>query len=362
MNNEKGFVLITALMILCLLTLIGIVSIKTSITEQQISTNTLIHHMEFYGAESGAIVAAVELWEDFKVASQDELRDPEFLTYDYSDTPEQFSNGVVWNWKAEPKLNESGEVLLYGDEDGDSMFEVNTTKGMPFMTVVGKGTHKRGGVALVEINYRFDPIFVMPDAALRVHSHVYGNGVSGSVSGIDASGTGCANVPGISYDIWDPDGNVDYSGTLEGNPPHGTSGGLYPMDLIAPSLKSKATIKITPDGNGKVSASDIVSAADDTQLVYLTGNSEIQNLSGYGILYVDGDLKLTGNLDWHGLILAQGSLTFSGGGSKVIYGSVIAMGDAIALNGGVDIQYDCTVVQDLFNKYSSYRVLSWRQI
>lgn len=361
MRNEQGFILITALLVMVLLTGMGIVAISVSNTEVKIATNSQIHWMEFYAAEAGAVVAPIQMWNDFKVASQDELKDVDFITYNYS-TPVALSNGALYDWKAEPALDDSGNVLLYGDEDGDALYEVNTTKGVPMMTVVGKGTHPRGGVAKVEIRYRFEPIFALPDAALRVHSHVNGNGVSGSISGIDASGTGCADVPGISYDIWDPDGNVDYGGTLEGNPPHTTSGGLYPMSLISEGLVKAADLTMVPDANDKVAADDIITSEADPQLVVITGNAEINNLTGWGILYVQGDLTAAGSLDWHGIILTDGNLTFSGGGSKTIYGSVIAMGDAIAINGGVDIQYDCTVVQDLYNKYSSMKTMSWRQL
>jgi hypothetical protein len=53
LNNEKGSVLIIAVMILVLLTVIGISAITTSNIEVQISGNDKINKMVFYAADSG---------------------------------------------------------------------------------------------------------------------------------------------------------------------------------------------------------------------------------------------------------------------------------------------------------------------
>jgi len=52
-NNENGFVLIIAIMVLVLLTIIGISASNTSINEIQTSTNSLLYERAFYTAESG---------------------------------------------------------------------------------------------------------------------------------------------------------------------------------------------------------------------------------------------------------------------------------------------------------------------
>jgi hypothetical protein len=52
-NNECGYVLVIAIMILALLTIIGISASNTSTTEVQTSTNSLLYERAFYTAESG---------------------------------------------------------------------------------------------------------------------------------------------------------------------------------------------------------------------------------------------------------------------------------------------------------------------
>lgn len=51
--NENGYVLVIAIMILALLTIIGISASKTSTTEIQTSTNSLLYERAFWTAESG---------------------------------------------------------------------------------------------------------------------------------------------------------------------------------------------------------------------------------------------------------------------------------------------------------------------
>lgn len=53
LNNDKGSVIIAALMILALLTIIGFAATNMSTTELNISTNSLLYERAFYTAEAG---------------------------------------------------------------------------------------------------------------------------------------------------------------------------------------------------------------------------------------------------------------------------------------------------------------------
>ena len=77
---------------------------------------------------------------------------------------------------------------------------------------------------------------------------------------------------------------------------------------------------------------------------------------------MEGDFEFAGSLDWNGIIIVGGNMTFSGGGTKTITGAVVGGGDAVALNGGVDIAYDCDILSDLYDNFSNYRMTSWRQL
>ena len=53
LKNDNGSVLVLAILILVLLTIIGMSAVNTSNTELQITTNSQVHKMAFYAAETG---------------------------------------------------------------------------------------------------------------------------------------------------------------------------------------------------------------------------------------------------------------------------------------------------------------------
>jgi len=358
MKNEDGYVIVIALMVLSILTVIGVSALRTSITETQISTNSLIYHMNFYAAESG--IALGPLW------AKDDANYPksEWENTDFIGTGEGTqSNLTSYIYEVTPQIgidpsDGGAKVLRYGDIDGDYLNEINYTVGPPLITVESHGTHPRGGDAAIEARFIFNPIFMMPDAALRVHSNVDGNGVSGSILGEGEAGNSCDNVADIMYDV--AGGTIEYGGDLGDTPLIAPSGGMYPIPLIQPLIAKRATQTIV--GSNNIDEGSIVTSADDPGVIYISGNAKTTNLSGYGILFVEGDFEFAGSLDWHGIIIVGSNMTFSGGGTKTITGAVIGGGDAVALNGGVDIAYDCNILSELHDNFSSYRMTSWRQI
>jgi hypothetical protein len=46
----------------------------------------------------------------------------------------------------------------------------------------------------------------------------------------------------------------------------------------------------------------------------------------------------------------------------MIYGAVVVQYEAQAINGSVDIIYDCEVLDDLFDNFLNYRMTNWSQI
>ncbi len=89
------------------------------------------------------------------------------------------------------------ESFLSGDENGDYLNVINFTKGVPLEIVIGEGTHIRRGTYKMGVTFIFEPIFMMPDAALHVHSSVTDNGVSGQIVGEGLPDTGCKAVVDI---------------------------------------------------------------------------------------------------------------------------------------------------------------------
>ncbi|HEA67631.1 MAG TPA: hypothetical protein ENI07_12525 [Desulfobacterales bacterium] len=68
-DNERGVVLIVAILILVILTLLGVTGIKTSSTEQAVAVNEEIYKMTFYAAEAGRtyVMANTDLYHTLNV-------------------------------------------------------------------------------------------------------------------------------------------------------------------------------------------------------------------------------------------------------------------------------------------------------
>jgi len=71
---------------------------------------------------------------------------------------------------------------------------------------------------------------------------------------------------------------------------------------------------------------------------YIPGSVKLTAAAqGSGILIVDGDLEINGGLNWYGLILVRGKVSFTGGAgaSTNLYGAILAGEDITAINNGI---------------------------
>jgi hypothetical protein len=362
MKNENGFAIVIAIGVLGLLTIIGVSALQISITEVKISANEYIYYKNFYAAESGPAYGPVWL-ADVDEDGNPNLPESEYTNVDWEavlDIPIgkiNHLNAVIRHRTAIDPDDGIEKVLLYGDGDGDYLNEVNFDKGVPLAIITSTGTcTTRSGKAVIESTHQWQSLFVMPGAALRVYSNVNGNGVSGSIIGEHKSGSSCDDIADIMYDV--AGGTIEYGGNLGVTPVIEESGGMYPMSIIDPIIRMNATQTII--GSMNIDESLIVTDADNPGIIFIDGSGKTTNLTGYGVLFVNGDFEFGGNLDWNGFIMVNGNITLSGGGSKIINGAVVAAGDAEAVNGSVDIQYDCDLLNDLNNMHSKYRMTSWK--
>lgn len=200
------------------------------------------------------------------------------------------------------------------------------------------------------------------NSALYAKGNVTGNGSSLSVDGDDNCGS-AASLPPV-YTL------APSSTTLNGTPimggsPAAPTNGPSSVDIAGyiNSLKGSAGVTILSDQNGinYGTGTSFVTCYSDTSNPNNVNGLTLQNVTGYGVLLVDGDLTLGGGFNWNGVILCSGVLTFNGGGAGVnIQGAVLAE-QTVSINGGLDIRYDSCMIDDAFNTQGR-KVISWRQI
>jgi hypothetical protein len=91
---------------------------------------------------------------------------------------------------------------------------------------------------------------------------------------------------------------------------------------------------------------------------YVPGSVKLtSDASGSGILIVDGDLEINGGLNWYGLVLVRGKVSFTGGAgaSTNLFGAILAGDDVSATNqvqsdgfgGSINFQYDVCALKNL---------------
>ncbi|MFI5234294.1 MAG: hypothetical protein ACHQXA_01155 [Gemmatimonadales bacterium] len=86
-------------------------------------------------------------------------------------------------------------------------------------------------------------------------------------------------------------------------------------------------------------------------IIHFTGSVGLGNVTGQGILLIDGDLSFNANFDFYGLILVKGQVSHGNGNSQ-LHGAIVAqnavLGDASNFNGNTTIAYSsCAVANAL---------------
>ncbi len=123
--------------------------------------------------------------------------------------------------------------------------------------------------------------------------------------------------------------------------------------------------------------------ADSPKIVYVKGEpdpssqfSALQlsgNTDGYGILVVeDGDVRISGNFSWHGLIIVTGKwvgIGYLGGGNQVVYGGVISNETASdpgfregVVTGNAKIRYSCEALAQAMTARKLTTIGNWKDL
>jgi hypothetical protein len=131
-----------------------------------------------------------------------------------------------------------------------------------------------------------------------------------------------------------------------------------------------------------VNSSNCWGTKDYPKIVYVKGDPDPSSMftalqisgdsKGYGILIVeDGDLKISGNFNWNGIIIVSGQwvgVGFLGGGFQSVYGAVISNETATdpgfyegVLVGNAKVRYSCTAINTVRNSRRLVK-MNWQEL
>jgi hypothetical protein len=379
LGEQDGFILIAALTLMATLVLVGattyIVSSSNTKVGANFKTSQTALQVAMAGAERGReILRALNASSTNKTQFSEELAQYVGANGQLngnatsSDDP-LLATGTLGSYAYNAYLTNNSSAT-------DSQMSTTDNDGIAMITTIATGPNNSKAVVITQVK-----TYSIPNAPGAIYSkdNVTLNGSSLSINGNDASGCGGTNQPPVftmnpAYTCYpgtaEPRCNNQSNANgpnLSGNPSTPQYGPDPNIDIntLVSELKNAATNVLTANQTNATFGAD-----SDYRIVYadattLTGGElRLNNVTGYGILVVKGNLQLAGNLSWNGPIIVTGVVTSSGGGSdpKSIQGQIIsgssALGDT-TVSGSISIGYNSCNVLNAFS-VAPLRVVNWR--
>ena len=400
LSNEKGMVLPLGLMFLAIIAILGTTAVIVTTTDLKIGTNYRASEQAFYVAEAGVQEAKARLRSNAANPINDDghTANPAWQAFIGTDVKAKgkgydSSNG---NHIRVPSLQSdldyvveiihqtdaAGKILYWGDPDGDGISGRNTddysgNKNIYFVTSYG---YSGSSSKIIEVEMTRVPPITVP-AALYVEAPTTIMGASTHIIGTDSCGS--EDKPGIV--TTGAAGSITYNppsllGTNVTGTPDDTYGGTN-MDVqsIIDSFKGHADSAYTVNGatdtgmswgtptpNATGDLSDPSSCGCNNIVYYDTQGTDIKlsgGTTGCGMLLVEGDLDMSGDFSWYGIIIVTGSIRYTGGGNKNVTGAIISGGSVdadIVVGGNSNIVY-CSSAIDAQTENRPLRILSWKE-
>lgn len=353
-NSQDGLILIAALTLLSALILAGATAFIVASTGVKVGSNFKNNQTALQVAMAGAEQARQTL-RAVNAASANPANFSEELVA-YASTPLASSSSLI-----------SGYSYTASLTNDTAAGETSTTDVNGKVVITSIATGPKNSKAIVTTVVQIYNLSTGSPAVVYSKDNVTLNGSSLSINGNDGGSCGGGNL-GTVY-TKDPS-----TTTTNGNPPltgnpstpqHGT----LDIDLqgLVDQFKTGASYTLTADVSGATygSSTNYVTVYADAEGTQADHELRLNNVDGYGILIVKGDLQMAGNINWNGIIIVTGIVSSSGGGSnaKNIQGQIFSgsstLGDT-AISGNIDITYNsCKVKQALSSQ--PLKLVSWKQ-
>ncbi len=398
--DKKGMALPLTLMLVAVLALLGGTALLTTTTDIKIGGNYRIGEQAFYSAQAGLEEARARLKADADNPLNDSFPDQvawkayigtmakaQERGWDPNDSAHtrygSLQSDLGYTIQISHQTDETGQIMYWGDMDGDAVNERNASAGENIYMVTSYGSSEGAMEAVQAQMTRLPPITVPSALYVEDTTTIQGNGTQ--VVGSDP----CGGNDRPAVVTTEDEGSV----TVGGDPRIVGAGGSEPsisyngtnMDVqsIVDSFKNFAdfayavnstthTASSSPGpgdgwGNPAPGATPAApSSCDYSSIVhYDAGGTYVRlggGVSGCGILLVEGDLDIEGDFTWHGVVVVTGSVFFSGDGNRQITGGVIAGGSAVLdiVGGNTSIVYCSSAITDQ-TRNRPVRILTWKE-
>ncbi len=359
-RNERGLALITSLLILSFLGLIGAALLSATTVDVRIADNYRTNMRLLFVAESGIAAGRAALLaagEDLNDALETAAGGAGLPLATSLDLATLVASDDVPLFPTDPTRRAAGHILNDADGNAIGMYHVwlrnDTVDGesnaVDTNRIVTLVSIARIGDATktIEVVVR-RPDFPGVPAALTLDGPI-DDFVKGSSNNFFIDGNDQASPPqGSEHAIGvisagddaaatteiqtSPDRSTSYTGDGGATPDvEDISGDLddalttvHGLEDYADSYAAIATDSYTPAYGATTSLSSNIGSSSDYRITVVNGDASLGPIAGYGVLVVRGNLAMTGNTDWYGLILVigQGHLTINGSGNGELRGAI----------------------------------------
>jgi Tfp pilus assembly protein PilX len=367
-KNQNGFILIAALTLLAALILVGATTFLVSSTDVKVSGNFKTSQIALQVAMAGTEQA------------RQTLRASNSASTTKTDFSEELAarvgaNGVLngYTSSTDDSPIASSSTLVAGyvynayltndSTEGAS----STTDGNAKVVITSVATGPNNAKAIVTTTVQLYSFSATSPATIYSKDNVTVSGSSITISGTDGSSCGGTALAPI-YTMDPATTTQNGSPTLTGSPATPQQGSAdIDLESYANTLSAGATYTLTEDASNATYGSSTNFVTVYADAIGTQGDDELKlnNVTGYGILVVKGDLELAGSITWNGLIIVTGKIKTTGGGkdAKNIQGQIYAgkndLGDS-AISGTVTVGFhSCNVTNALASQ--PLKVVNWKQ-
>jgi Tfp pilus assembly protein PilX len=348
-RNERGVALLIAIVALVVIGGIVAGTAFISMVEQRTSTNTTVTAQAFQAAEAGvqeAIANWQTSWNGMAVGAM-------------TAAPRVNSYGGSYADRTIAKLNDNLFLVMSNGTRGTAtqslaaVLRLAITDVQVNAAVTAGGDVRIGGNATVRgedtspVNWGCAP--GAPRTGIRASGDVQPSGGSYSLTGSPAfnefDATVNDNLFRAPFDQLREQANITlHPGSYNGMAP--TIAGL-PASCNRTNTLNWGEPWRAPTG-GRVSQCESYAP-----VILVNGSMQIQNGRGQGILLVDGDLEIRGNVEFTGLVIVMGEVRTEGTGSKITGGvlaSQISLADESSFLGNPTVAFsECAIAYVLRN-------------